>query len=89
MSLVGLFRQIIKNNPPVEVLNMSDFSGHKDIDENIGELVLEALLNTNIESITDLNFSLNNSWFRHPKTEEERFSNIVLLADLISKQHSL
>ena len=43
-----------------------------DIVENMGELVLEALLSANIDTITDLNLSGNSSWFENPDTEEER-----------------
>ena len=56
----------------------------KDRDENIGEFVLETLLSSNIESITDLNLRDNRSWFN-----EESLSNVSLLAELISKQTGL
>ena len=68
LSMVSLFRQIIQHNPPIQVLNMYCFSDKYDTVENIGELVLEALLNSNIESIQDLNLSGNKSWFRHLET---------------------
>ena len=68
---------------------MNRFSGDEDRDENIGELVLETLLNSNINSIIDLNLGDNSSWFKHPDTEEERSSNVDLLAELISKQAGL
>ena len=61
----------------------------KDREENIGELVLETLLNSSIDSITDLNLGSNYSWFYHPDTEEERSGNVDLLAELISKQAGL
>ena len=68
LSMVSLFRLIIQQNPPIEVLNMLRFSHNKDRDENIGEIVLETLLNSNIESITDLNLGGNYSWFWDPNT---------------------
>ena len=68
---------------------MGYFSCNLDKVENIGELILEALLNSNIESINDLNLFNNPSWFRHPDTKEEIFSNVALLAELISKQAGL
>lgn len=55
----------------------------------MGEIVLETLLSSNIDSITDLNLSDNYSWFYHPETHEERTINIELLAELISKQAGL
>ena len=54
LSLVSLFRQIIQNSPPIEVLNMNYFSENEDKVENICELVLESLLSSNIDSITNL-----------------------------------
>jgi len=68
---------------------MNQFSGIKDFSENIGELVLEILLSSNINSIADLNLSENYSWFHNPETEEEREGNVDLLAELISKQTGL
>ena len=68
LSLVSLFRQIIQNSPPIEVLNMSGFSEGKDVNENIGELVLESLLSSRIDSIKDLNLAANSSWFKQPET---------------------
>ena len=68
---------------------MAEFSGDSDREENIGELVLETLLNSDINTITDLNLSLNSSWFKHPDTGEERPSNVELLAELITKQASI
>ena len=55
----------------------------------MGELVLETLLSSNVDSIIDLNLSDNNSWFWHPVTKEERSDNVDLLAELISKQTAL
>ena len=83
LSIICLLRQIIQQNPPIQVLNMNRFSKHKDREENIGELVFETLLNANIETITDLDLSCNYSWFLNPVTREERSSNIDLLVELI------
>ena len=82
LSMSSLFRQIIQQNPPLAILNMDRFSDNNDR-ENIGEIVLEALLSYNINTITDLNFNDNSSWFNHPDTKEERSGNVTLLADLI------
>ena len=69
LTIVSLFRQIIQQNPPIDVLNMNKFSADEDRHENIGELILETLLNSSINSITDLNLSDNKSWFEHPDTK--------------------
>ena len=50
---------------------MSWFSYKQEYVEEIGELVLEALLSSNITSITDLNLGCNESWFAHPELEDE------------------
>ena len=61
-----------------------------DRDGKIGEQILEAILNSNIDSISNLNLYCNWSWFcKNPYTYEERFSNIELLKELLSKQTSL
>ena len=70
--MVSLFRQIVQSSPPIAVLHMNSFSGQKDYEENMGEQVLEALLSSNIDTITDLNLGNNTSWFKHPDTKEER-----------------
>ena len=80
LSLVGLISQIIQNRPSIEILNMTLFSGHEDRVENICEYVLESLLSSNIDSITNLNLEENDSWFKRPDTEEEKSGNIDLLA---------
>ena len=64
---------------------MNGFSYNEIENQNIGELVFETLLNTNVESIIDLNLGGNYSWFGHPYTKEERSGNIDLLAELISR----
>ena len=78
MSMVSLCRQIFQNNPPIQVLNMARFSRESIRDDDIGELVLDALLSSNIKSITDLNLSHNPTWFVNSNAGD-------LLAELISK----
>ena len=68
LMIFGLFRQIIQQSPPIEVLCLSYFSRDNDRDENIGELVLETLLSSSIDSVTDLNLGGNKSLFWHPET---------------------
>ena len=55
LSIASMFRQIIQHNPPIEVLDMGNFSDENNDNENIGELVLEALYTSSIDSIVDLN----------------------------------
>ena len=57
--MMSLFRQIIQENPQIETLNMQFFSIGNGREQNFGELVLESLLSSNIDSITDLNLSNN------------------------------
>ena len=59
LSIVNIFRQIIQSNPQIVCLNMEHFSRVEDREQNIGELVLESLLSSNIDSITDINFTEN------------------------------
>ena len=89
LTIFGMFRHIIQRSPPIKVLNLYSFSFDKDRDENLGELFLETLLSSSIDSITDLILGGNSSWFQHPDTKEERSVNVDLLAELISKQISL
>ena len=85
LSLVSLLRQIVQNNPAITSLNMEGFSDDNDKNENIGELVLEILLSSSIDSITDLDLRENLSWFKG----EERKGNVDLLMELITKQTGL
>ena len=62
--MVNLLRQIVQRNPPITNLIMERFSDASDHNENIGELVLENLLNSNIDKITNLDLSYNKSWFK-------------------------
>ena len=68
LSMGSLFRQIIQNDPQIKALNMRRFSDNCDRDQSIGELILESLLSSNIDSITDLNLVDNSSWFELPDT---------------------
>ena len=68
---------------------MKCFSINEDKNENVGELILEILLNSNIDSIIELNLSENESWFKKPNSTEERTSSVDLLVELISKQPGL
>ena len=61
---------------------MDYFNLNQDHDQNIGELVLEILLNYSVDSIIDLNLGNNESWFKHP-------GNVDLLTELISRQTRL
>ena len=83
--MVNLLRQIVQSNPPIKNLDMYGFSENRDRNKNIGELVLEILLNSSIDTITVLDFCSNMSWFLHPGTGEERSGNVLLLVELISK----
>ena len=60
---------------------MFRFSSYRDEKENIGELVLEILLNSSIDTMINLDLSSNDSWF----TGEERSVNEDLLVELLSK----
>ena len=71
--MATLMRQIIQSNPPIVDLNMNMFSKDSDNNDKIGELVLESLLNSSIDTITDLNFGWNLSWFK-PCTKEQTWS---------------
>ena len=68
---------------------MDTFSHDRDIEQNIGELILESLLSSNIDSITELDLAYNSSWFKNPKIGEDRSGNVDLLVELINKQASL
>ena len=68
---------------------MNNFSNRYDRKQNIGELVLEPLQSSNIDSINVLNLNYNSSWFMNPVTEEERSGNVELLVEIILKQSSL
>ena len=55
----------------------------------MGEIVLESLLSSNIDTITNLDFDGNSSWLVNRQTKELRTSNFELLLDLINKQTAL
>ena len=63
--MFSLYSQIIQMNPPLTVLSMYKFSKNNYFIENInmGELVLETILSSTINTITDLNLAGNESWF--------------------------
>ena len=52
---------------------------------NMCALIIEPLLNSNIDSITDLDLYNNLWWFKQPNQGDHIDSNIVLLAELITK----
>ena len=85
LSMVTLLRQIVQRNPPITDLNMNNFNSDRDDGDNIGEQVLEILLNSSIGTITLLNFENNSAWFKHPGTKEWRSGNVDLLVVLLSK----
>lgn len=89
LLMLSLFMQIIQRNPPIQVLNMEKFSGDNDRDGSNGECVLEALMSSNIESITELDLSNNESWFNQTHLQEERKGNVDLLLELTTKQAGL
>ena len=87
LAMFSLCSQIIQENPPLTVLSMYKFSKNNYFIENInmGKLVLETLLSSTINSITDLNLADNESWFWHSPMEENSQSNVDRLLALISK----
>ena len=63
ISLAGLIREIVQHKPPLTHLDLYDFSKDNDSDQSAGEIILEALLNSSINTIQDLDLSNNYSWF--------------------------
>ena len=51
ISMAGLIREIVQQNPPLTHLDLNKFSSDKDIDQNAGEVILEALLDSSINTI--------------------------------------
>ena len=88
--MISLFRQIIYHDPPIQVLNMEEFSRYNESDgKNVGETILESLLSSNIDSITDINLGCNRTWFNKSGSHGtllEICSNVNLVSELISKQ---
>lgn len=80
IAIFGLIRKIIELNPHLTTLNLSNFSTDDIFEESLGELVLQCLLSSSIDSIIDLDLGGNASWF-----EDERESNVELLADVCIK----
>ena len=68
---------------------MKNYSSNVDKDQNIGELIFETLLNYRVDTIVELNLSINQSWFMHPGTHEERTGNIDHFTEFISRQTHL
>ena len=89
LQIVTLFRLIIQQKPQLELLDMGTFSDKHDRDQNFAEIILETLLSSNIDSITNIRLFNNESWFKNPVTKEDRFSNVELLGELFSKQTGL
>ena len=48
MQLGCLFRQIIQQNPPLNTLNLEGFSVDIDRSKDVGEFILESILNSRI-----------------------------------------
>ena len=63
MSVAGLIRDIIQNNPPLKHLDLRKFSHNEENNESAGDIIMEALLNSSISTIEYLNLSYNPSWF--------------------------
>ena len=53
---------------------------------DIGEIIIESLFSSNIDSITDLKLSGNESWFKNSSTNQEICNNADLVSEIISKQ---
>ena len=71
--MASLFRQIVQSKPPIEVLNLEKFSGNDKGKKIIGEHILESLLDSDIQTITDLNLSMNREWFKYDWQEEKGY----------------
>ena len=65
MNVASLIRDIIQNNPPLIYLDLNAFSDRFDVNENSGDIILDALLNSSISTIKDLNLGYNYSWFKN------------------------
>ena len=48
-------------------------------------LILEPLLNSNIDSIVDLNLLDNQQWFRKSEYDDDLDNNVLLITELITK----
>ena len=48
MQFCCLFRHIIQQNPPLDTLNLQKFSDDGDKSKNVGEYILETILNSRI-----------------------------------------
>ena len=63
--MAGMLREIIQNNPLLTHLNLNLFSNENDRDQSAGDIILEALHNSSINTIQDLNLGFNRSWFEN------------------------
>ena len=86
LSVAGLFRNIIQNNPTLIHLNLDSFSRNIDSNESVGEIILEALLNSSISTIQYLNLNSNRSWFGNYDTDRE--GAVEMLTEVISNMTS-
>ena len=84
MSVAGLIREIIQNNPPLTHINLRHFSYNRDGNDSAGELILESLVNSSICTIQNLSLGVNESWFKNGDTDRE--GAVEMLADVISNQ---
>ena len=84
MSLAGLVREIVQNNPHLTHLILAGFSHNQDRDETAGEIILEVLLNSTICTIQHLDLSYNSSWFKNGDTDRE--GAIDMVTEIISNQ---
>ena len=82
--MAGVFRDIIQHRPPLTHLNLEMFSYHYDKSDSVAKIILEALLNSSISTIKNLNLSKNSSWFRLGK--EFREDVVEMLTEVISNQ---
>ena len=65
MNVAGLFKEIIRNKPPLTHLNLENFSDKNEGIHSAGYVILEALKNSSIKTIKNLNLSSNSSWFKN------------------------
>ena len=87
MSFARLFRQIVQNNPPIIHLDLSGNNNYSDDnEENAGEIILEALVNSQISSIQNLQLGNNKEWFNNGNDANEGV--VDMLVEVISKQSS-
>ena len=89
-DMAKLFREIVRNNPPLTHVKLNSFSGtyfKRDDDESVGEIILESLVNSTITTIQELDMGGNRSWFQK-NFRSDREGYIEMLNEIISKQVS-